>query len=467
MTPNKFPVIIFGAGPAGLTAAHALLEKKTAPFIIEKENKVGGVARTETYKGFRFDIGGHRYYTKLKEIEELWHKMMPKDFPSIPRSSRIYYQDRFYKYPLEFANAFQNLGLLESINIFFSFLKARIFPSPRIETFEDWIIHRFGRRLYETFFQKYTEKVWGISCQNLRADWAEQRIRGLSLHAVVIDLFWGSKSIKTLIREFNYPILGSGLMWERFQEKVEGQGGRIQFNTCILSLDTQGDAIREVHIQKDEATSSITGNQFISTIPLRELIGRINPPPPLEVLEASRQLKNRAFILVGLIIKRNPLFPEQWLYIHYPGVKVARIQNFRNWSPAMIPDPEKSSLGLEYFCDEGDDFWSKPDPELIELAKYELEKINLAKSVEVEDGVVFRQANAYPVYDPDYRQQINVIRRYLSKYNNLQTIGRNGIHQYNNMDHSMLMALRAVDNIFGGKADLWEPHEGQAYLENS
>jgi protoporphyrinogen oxidase len=466
MQENEFPVIIFGAGPAGLTAAQALLERKTTPFIIEKGNKVGGAARTETYKGFRFDIGGHRYYTKLKEVEELWHKMLPKDFPSIARRSRIYYQDRFYNYPLEPFNTLQNLGLLESTLIFFSYLKARISPSPRIETFEDWIVHRFGRRLYETFFRRYTEKVWGISCQDLRADWAEQRIRGLSLHSVVTDFFRSSNSIKTLIKEFNYPLLGSGLMWERFQEEVEGQGGRIQFNTRILSLEARGDTIREVHVQKEKTTSSLTGNQFISTIPLRELLCRINPAPPLEVLEASRQLKHRAFIQVGLIIRRNPLFPEQWLYIHYPGVKVARIQNFRNWSPAMIPDPKKTSLGLEYFCDEGDEFWNKPDQELIELAKHELEKINLAEVAEVEDGVVFRQANAYPVYDPDYRQQIKMIRGYLSKYENLQTIGRNGIHQYNNMDHSMLVALRAVENIFGGKRDLWEPYDDHGYLEN-
>lgn len=458
---NEFPVIIFGAGPAGLTAAHALLERKTTPYIIEKENKVGGAARTETYKGFLFDIGGHRFYTKFREVEQLWEKMLPNDFPSIARRSRIYYQDRFYNYPLELINTLQNLGLLESIFIFVSYLKARISPSPRIETFEEWIIHRFGRRLYETFFQRYTEKVWGISCRDLRADWAEQRIRGLSLHSVVIDLLRGSNSIKTLIREFNYPILGSGFMWERFQEEVERQGGRIQFNTRILSLDAQRDTIREAHVQIEKTTSSITGKHFISTIPLKELIGRINPSPPLEILEASRRLKNRAFIQVGLIVKGNPLFPDQWLYIHYPGVKVARIQNFRNWSSAMIPDPEKTSLGMEYFCDAGDDFWNKPDQELIELAKYELEKINLAQAAEVVDGVVFRQTNAYPVYDPDYRQQIKLIRGYLSKYVNLQTIGRNGIHQYNNMDHSMLMALRAVENMFGGKMDLWEPDYDQ------
>jgi protoporphyrinogen oxidase len=461
------PVVIIGAGPAGLTAAYELVKRNIRPIVIEKSNQVGGLARTETYKDYRFDIGGHRFFTHLQEVEQLWQEIMAEKFIKVARLSRIYYQGRYFNYPLNIFNTLSNLGVVESLLILLSYFKAKLWPYPEEKIFEHWVINRFGQRLYQKFFKTYTEKVWGIPCTTIQADWAAQRIKGLSLKTVVSNALFRNNhhQAKTLIHEFHYPVLGPGNMWQRFQELMEGQGGATYFNSEVVRLKRIANRIQEVSLKQGEKTIGIPGENFISSMPLTELIFRLDPPVPNEVLEAAHHLTYRSFILVGLIINRGDLFPDQWIYVHSPEVKVGRIQNFRNWSSRMVPDPRKTSLGMEYFCTEGDEIWRMPDTELLELAKRELVHLGMAEASKVDDGVVFRQPKAYPVYNKDYHLHLQMIQRFLATIENLQTIGRNGLHRYNNQDHSMLTGMLAVENILGANHDLWELNKNQEYLE--
>jgi protoporphyrinogen oxidase len=390
-----------------------------------------------------------------------------EEFIKVARLSRIYYQGRYFNYTLNIFNTLSNLGIVESLLILLSYFRAKLAPHPEEKTFEHWVINRFGQRLYQKFFKTYTEKVWGILCTTIQADWAAQRIKGLSLKTVVSNALFSNNHnrAKTLIHEFHYPVLGPGIMWQRFQELVEGQGGVTHLNSEVVRFKLKGNRIQEVSLIQGEKTIGIPGENFFSSIPLTELIFRLDPPVPNEVLEAAHHLTYRSFVLVGLIINRGDLFPDQWIYVHSPEVKVGRIQNFRNWSPKMVPDPKKTSLGMEYFCTEGDEIWRMPDTELLELAKRELVHLGMAEAAEVEDGVVYRQPKAYPVYNNDYQQHLQVIQRFLLTIENLQTIGRNGLHRYNNQDHSMLTGMLAVENILGAKHDLWELNKSQEYLE--
>jgi len=464
---NHSPTIIIGAGPAGLTAAYQLVKRNIRPIVIEKSNQVGGLARTEDYKGYRFDIGGHRFFTHLQEVEQLWEEVLGEEFIKVARLSRIYYQGRYFNYPLNIFNTLSNLGIVESLLILLSYFKAKLWPHPEEKTFEHWVINRFGQRLYQKFFKTYTEKVWGILCTTIQADWAAQRIKGLSLKTVVSNALFSNNHnrAKTLIHEFHYPVLGPGIMWQRFQELIEGQGGVTHLNSEVVRFKLKGNRIQEVSLIQGEKTIGIPGENFFSSIPLTELIFRLDPPAPNEVLVAAHHLTYRSFVLVGLIINRGDLFPDQWIYVHSPEVKVGRIQNFRNWSPKMVPDPKKTSLGMEYFCTEGDEIWRMPDTELLELAKRELVHLGMAEAAEVEDGVVYRQPKAYPVYNNDYQQHLQVIQRFLLTIENLQTIGRNGLYRYNNQDHSMFTGMLAVENILGANHDLWELNKNQEYLE--
>ena len=458
--------VIIGAGPAGLTAAYELGKRHIPVSVFERSGLVGGIARTETYQGYRFDIGGHRFFTKVAEVAELWHELMGDDFQKVPRLSRIYYGGRFYRYPLDMLNTLKNLGLVESARILLSYCRARIRPSPVEDTFEQWVTNRFGVRLFRTFFQTYTEKVWGIPCNQIQADWAAQRIKGLSLTVAVRNALFGSNTTATLIEEFNYPPLGPGMMWERFHQAVERMGGRVQLNSGIGRLRHDNRCITSATVQTDSGPIDVEGTHFISSMPITELIAQLDPPPSPEVLEAAHNLHYRAFIQVGLILSRPDSFPDNWLYIHTPNVKVGRIQNFKNWSAAMVPDARKTSLGMEYFCDEGDSLWSCSDAELIALASRELVALGIASANEIEDGVVLRQPKAYPVYDRDYRTHLDVIREYLATFTNLQTIGRNGMHRYNNQDHSMLTGLLAARNVLGERHDLWNVNTERSYYED-
>jgi protoporphyrinogen oxidase len=458
-------VVIIGAGPAGLGAAYELTQQGVKPLVLEKADKVGGIARTENYKDYYFDIGGHRFFTKSERIEKLWHKMLGKDFIRVSRLSRIYYNGRFFNYPLDFYNTLSNLGVIESLLIVLSYLKAQIVPHPKEETFEQWVSNRFGERLYRTFFQTYTEKVWGIPCHTIRADWAAQRIKGLSLLVAVSNALLGTQNARSLIDEFDYPLYGPGMMWERFKEAIEAEGGRVLLNTDILSLKHKNGLIVSALSVKDSKTAELPVGHLVSSIPINKLVAMLDPTPPDAVLAAARKLSYRAFIIVVLIIDKKDLFPDQWIYVHSPDVKVGRIQNFKNWSSSMVPDPEKTTVGMEYFCNEDDEVWTMKDEELADTASRELSYLGLSQGHDVVDSCVVRQPYAYPIYDHEYKERLKTIWDYLGTIDNLQSIGRNGMHRYNNMDHSMQTGMLAAENILGSRHDLWNEDEGQEYFE--
>ncbi|NJO80271.1 MAG: NAD(P)/FAD-dependent oxidoreductase [Cyanobacteria bacterium RM1_2_2] len=466
---THYPVVIVGAGPAGLTAGYELSKHGVNSIVLEKSDKVGGISRTETYKGYRFDIGGHRFFTKVGEVQQVWQEIMGNEFIKVPRLSRIYYKGKFYNYPLSLFNTLMNLGVVSSAFILLSYLKAKVrakFQPVEPETFEEWVTDRFGSRLYRTFFKTYTEKVWGIPCNKIRADWAAQRIQGMSLKRAVINALFGSQNAKSLIKEFDYPLLGPGQMWERCQEIIESRNSPVLMNTAVTRIEREGTRIKSITAQKGDETITLTGDHFISSMPVTALLHRLDPLPPAHVLEAARGLKYRDFLIVSLVVDRPHLFPDNWIYIHSPEFKVGRIQNFKNWSPAMVPDPSKTCLGMEYFCSEGDAIWEQSDAELIKLATQEAIDLGLGvQPGDVEDGVVIRQHKAYPVYDGEYRQHLQVIQDYLETFDNLQTVGRNGMHRYNNQDHSMLTALLAAKNILGETHDLWNVNTERSYHE--
>jgi protoporphyrinogen oxidase len=465
------PVVIIGAGPAGLTASYELMKHGIPSVIFEKGDKVGGISRTETYKGYRFDIGGHRFFTKVSEVQEVWQEILADDFIRVPRLSRIYYEGKFYNYPLSLFQALGNLGLIRSIQIIISYakakLKARLSPNFKPETFEEWVINCFGEKLYRIFFKTYTEKVWGIPCTQIRADWAAQRIQNLSLKQVVINAVFGSKNAKSLIKEFDYPRLGPGMMWERCQELVEAKGNPVHLNTHVVQVQRQGNRITQVIFKQGDDIRAVKADQVINSMPISALALCLDPLPPEEVLAAAHGLKYRDFLIVALVINQDHLFPDNWIYIHSPEFQVGRIQNFKNWSPAMVPDAAKTCLGMEYFCSEGDHLWDMPDTKLIELASREIVNLNLGvQSQDIEDGCVIRQHKAYPVYDGEYRQHLKVLQTYFETFENLQTVGRNGMHRYNNQDHSMLTGLLAAKNIMGEHHDLWDVNVERSYHEN-
>ncbi len=382
----------------------------------------------------------------------------------------LLYQGKFYDYPLSLFNTLSNLGIVTSFLILISYLKAKLRSAlkltPEPETFEEWVIDRFGTRLYCVFFKTYTEKVWGIPCNQIRADWAAQRIQGMSLKRAVIAALFGNKDTKSLIKEFDYPLLGPGMMWERCQESLEGKGSPVHLNTTVTYIQREDRQIKSITVQQGDRSWQVTGKQFISTMPVTALLHKLDPLPPLHILEAARGLKYRDFLIVSLVINREHIFPDNWIYIHSPEFKVGRIQNFKNWSPAMVPDSSKTCLGMEYFCSQGDDLWEMSDQKLIKLATQEASELNLGvRASDVEDGVVIRQPKAYPVYDGEYRQHLQIIQEYLETFENLQTVGRNGMHRYNNQDHSMLTALLAVKNILGEHHDLWNVNTERSYHE--
>lgn len=466
---ERYPVVIIGAGPAGLTAGYELIKKDIKSVVLEQSDKVGGISRTEVYKGYRFDIGGHRFFTKVKEVQRFWYEILAEDFIKVPRLSRIYYQNKFFNYPLSLFNTLSNLGVGTSAAILISYIKAKIkgrLQPEEPETFEDWVTDRFGARLYRIFFKTYTEKVWGIPCNKIQADWAAQRIQGMSLKRAVINAAFGSQNAKSLIKEFDYPRLGPGMMWERCQEILDSKGAPVHLNTSVTRIHRDGDRITHITAQQGDKTFELTGDQFISSMPVTALLHKLSPQPPEHVLAAARGLKYRDFLIVSLIINKTHLFPDNWIYIHSPDFKVGRIQNFKNWSPEMVPDPSKTCLGMEYFCSEGDALWEMSDQDLIRLASQEAVQLGLGvEPGDVEDGVVIRQYKAYPVYDREYRKHLEVIQTYLSTFKNLQTVGRNGMHRYNNQDHSMLTAMLAVRNILGEDHDLWNVNIERSYHE--
>jgi protoporphyrinogen oxidase len=462
-------VVVIGAGPAGLTAAYELTRSNRRPLVLEKSAMVGGLARTEQYRGFHFDMGGHRFFSKVEEVTKLWHEVLGADFLVRPRLSRIYYRQRFFYYPLRPVNVLWHLGPWQGLLIILSYLRWQLRPYRHEDSFEQWVTNRFGRRLFLTFFKTYTEKVWGIPCSELKAEWAAQRIKNLSLRTVLSQMYLRPRrTIRSLIEEFHYPRLGPGMMWRAVASRIESDGGAVRLNTDVLRVLRTGHRIEGVVVASGPRQEVIRGREFLSSMPLAELVAKLDPPAPPAVLTAARRLRYRDFLTVGLIVNRSRLFPDNWIYIHDPAVRVGRIQNFKNWSPDMVPDPSRSSLGLEYFCTEGDELWQMPDRDLVELAKREIERIGLAAAAEVEDGCVFRVAKSYPMYDADYRGALDTVRSFVDALENLQTIGRNGLHRYNNQDHAMLTGMLAVRNlVLGERNDLWSVNVDEEYQEQA
>jgi protoporphyrinogen oxidase len=455
--------VILGAGPAGLTAGYLLARRGAEPTVLEALGDVGGLARTEVRDGFRFDIGGHRFFTKSREVEALWRETLGDELLLRPRLSRIYYRGRMIDYPLSGPNLIRTLGPSELGRALSSYLVAQVRRPDEAETYEDWVSQRFGKRLYEMFFRSYTEKVWGVPCSQLRAEWAAQRIRGLSFVAAAKSALPGRRANRerSLIEEFHYPRLGPGQMWEAMRDRIDELGGCVRTGAPVERIHLKGSRVSEVVA----AGEVIPAAAVISSLPLSVVTSVADPAPPPDVVEAAAGLRYRDFITVALVLEGTELFPDNWIYVHEPGVRVARIQNFRAWSPAMVPDPSKSCVGLEYFCFEGDEMWSRPDDELIELATRELDAVGLCERERVLGGYAVRVPKAYPIYDEEYADRLATTRRWLAKIGNLQQVGRNGLHRYNNSDHSMLTAMCAVENLDGADHDLWAVNADSWYHE--
>jgi len=460
-------VLIAGAGPAGLTAAYEAGLRGDTPVVFEKDRIVGGLSRTDAFRGYRFDMGGHRFYTKIPRAEQIWHELMGDDLIRVKRLSRIYYNKSFFYYPLRVGNVLRGLGLWNSLMIGLSFLYAVVFPYKDEKNFEEWVINRFGRRLYMTFFKSYTEKVWGIPCDQISAEWAAQRIKGLSLRTAVLHALVGDRrqKVKSLIGQFLYPRLGPGMMWERMGEAVVDRGGEVRLGEPVTRIQRDGNRVTGFVIGEKGGGRVVSGDQYIGSMPLAEAAAMMDPPAPPDVLEAAAQLKQRDFLTVCLIVDEPDLFPDNWIYIHDPGVRIGRLQNYKNWSAEMVPDSSKTSLGAEYFASRGDELWEMADEELIELAKRELDELGLAPADKVEAGVVYRQPNAYPVYDNNYREHLERVEDFFRDLENLQMVGRSGLHKYNNQDHSMLTSILAVENIHGADHDIWAVHSDRTYIE--
>jgi len=476
---NHVDVAIIGAGPAGLTAGYMLGKQGIGVTLIEKDPmQVGGISRTVEHEGFRFDIGGHRFFSKSSEVVDLWNELLPDDFIERPRMSRIFYNGKFYSYPLRAFEALRNLGIWQSSLCMLSYFRWKLFPHKQVKSFEHWTVNQFGARLYGIFFKTYTEKVWGMPCDEMSADWAAQRIKGLSLGGAVLDGIKRSLGLnkkpndgmatKSLLETFRYPRKGPGMMWDAARDRIVEQGGCFLMGNSLhqLSWDETGGYWRVASIGEDGRLTIITADHVITSAPMRELTARIHPVPA--TLPKAMDLGYRDFLTVALMIRSDDLFPDNWIYIHDDTVQVGRIQNFRSWSPEMVPDESIACVGLEYFCFEGDGLWASSDADLIALATKELAALGLCSAEQVTGGAVVRQEKAYPVYDDSYADNVTAIREELeARYPTLHFVGRNGMHRYNNQDHAMMTAMLTARNIVAGtrRHDVWQVNEDAEYHE--
>jgi len=467
-------VVVIGAGPAGLTAAYLLSKQGYAVTVLEASEAMGGISQTAQYKGYRFDIGGHRFFTKIEPVQAIWEELLASEFISVPRMSRIHYQGKYFDYPLRAKNALQGLGLVNAVRIVLSYMNAQLNPVLIEENFEQWVTNRFGKRLYEIFFKTYTEKVWGIPCTEIRAEWAAQRIQGLSLAKAIVSaaaINKRSTKIKSLINEFRYPRLGPGQMWEAARDRIVEMGNKVLTRHEVTAIEYTSDPstgtrrATAVRASTPEGEVRFAAEHVINTMPVRNLVRALEPAPPPDVQAAAEGLRYRDFIVVALILEGENLFPDNWVYIHTPGVQVGRIQNFNNWSAAMVPEPGRTCLGMEYFCFKGDGLWTSSDAELLAMAAGELEQLKLAEGCKVVDGTVIRMPKAYPIYDGAYREHLDRVRGFIDRIDNLHTVGRNGMHKYNNQDHSMLTAMMAVWNMQGASHDIWSVNTDFEYHE--
>ena len=459
-------ILIIGAGPAGLTAAWEAEKLGIKTLVLEGDKEVGGISRTVERNGWRFDIGGHRFFTKVDEVYKIWDEILGSDdFLLRPRMSRIYYKQKFYDCPLKASNALFNLGIFEAIRCVLSYFYVRIRPPKNQDNFENWVAARFGWRLYNIFFKTYTEKVWGVDATKIGSDWASQRIKNLSLMKAILNAFQINKSgeiITTLIDKFKYPKYGPGMMWETAYKKLLDKGHEIKLNKRIVEISKEDDH----YLVTTKDGEQFKADNILSSMPLAHLPKTIKPSPSKEVLNSGENLKFRDFLSVALVINEEDAFPDNWIYIHEPGVKVGRVQNYGSWSPFMVKEG-KTCLGLEYFVNIGDELWSMEDEKLIALATDELEKLSLIKKDSSLEGYVVRMPKAYPVYDLNYSKNIENIADWLSKeHKGIHPIGRNGMHRYNNQDHSMMTAVKSVRNIVLNEVnDIWKINVEEDYHE--
>jgi protoporphyrinogen oxidase len=468
--PTDAPVVVIGAGPAGLTSAYEIVKRGGRVTVLEASDVVGGISQTVEREGWRFDIGGHRFFTKVDEVEALWHEILPdEDFLLRPRMSRIFYDSKYYDYPLKASNALRNLGPIEAVLCVASYAKAQIRPPKDQSNYENWLVARFGWRLYRKFFETYTEKVWGVPVKDMPADWAAQRVKGLSLGNAIVNALMpkrNQKDITSLIEEFQYPKYGPGMMWERCRDLVVQGGGEVVMESPVTSITIEGGrAVSVTATGYDGTVTEYAASHVISTMPMAELTDVISPEPPEDVRHSGHGLHYRDFLSVALVVPLEDGFPDNWIYIHASDVKVGRIQNYGSWSPFMVKEG-RTCLGLEYFVFEGDELWTAADDDLIERGKRELEQLGLVDPSKVERGFVVRVKKAYPYYDSVYKENVARIAGYLEgAAPNVHLVGRNGMHKYNNQDHSMLTAMLTVENIYGGSHDIWEVNVEEDYHE--
>jgi protoporphyrinogen oxidase len=455
-------VVIVGAGPAGLTASYALMQAKVPSVVLEQALQVGGLARTVEHRGFLFDIGGHRFFTRSEEVKRIWREVLPDGFLRVRRLSRIYYRGRFFQYPLALGDALGQMGVVESAWVLASYMRKRLFPIRDETNLDAWMSNRFGRRLYLMFFRAYTEKVWGLPPSRIRSEWAKQRIRTLTLWGAIRSaLLPRLRRPRSLTAEFDYPERGPGMLWQRMTEILEAAGHPVLLGRNVTRVLRTGSRVEAVVAGRGASEELHPGTDFVATMPLADLVLALDPPLDAETLAHARALRHRAFVNVALVLRRGDLFPDNWIYVHTPDIGVARIQNYRNWSPAMVPQPDRTCLGMEYFCSEGDAQWARSDACWVEAGKADLERLGLARADEVEDGVVVRQPKAYPVYDSAYHAHVDHLRRALVGFDNLQMAGRNGLHRYDNQDQAMLTALSAARRVLGEGCDAWAVQGGE------
>jgi protoporphyrinogen oxidase/predicted dehydrogenase len=457
---------ILGGGPAGLTAAYILGRRGRPGAVFEADGTVGGIAKTIEFNGYRFDLGGHRFFTKVQPIERLWKEMLGDEFLKRPRLSRIYYNGKYFDYPITAKDVVARLGLWESMRCTLSYLRWARHRNDDAKTFEEWVTTRFGRRLYDAFFRSYTEKVWGIPGSQIRSLWAAQRIKNFSLgRAMMTILGLRRDNVTTLIEEFNYPRLGPGQMWEAFAEHVEERSIPVHLKERCIAVKHSDGLVTSIVVQENGDLHEHSVDSVVSSIPLSELILNLSPPAPPEIQAAARNLRYRDLVLVALMTTEAEPFPDNWIYLHDPDTRAGRVQNFGAWSEGMVR-PGTTCLGVEYFCFKDDDIWTMSDEQAVELAKSELARIGLIDPSKVTDGVKVLVPKAYPMYDAAYEEAVETIRSYLERFRNLETCGRNGLHRYNNQDHSMWTAMLATLNIVDGAThDVWSVNTEADYLE--
>lgn len=465
------PIYILGAGPAGLAAAYILTQKGRSVVVVERDSQVGGLAKSINYKGFILDYGPHRFFTKIAPVLKLWNEVLQDEQVTVNRLTRIYYGGRYFSYPLKAFEALFTLGIVESCRIVASYISVRLVPNRNPKNFAEWVSAKFGKRLFEIFFEAYTEKLWGIPCTEISADWAAQRIKDLSLLKAVRNALLGNDGkVKTLIDQFQYPRLASGQLYEKISDYLHDHQQPVLLNTEVTRVHHDSFRVTQVTLKNRQTgvEETVSCGGVISSIPITLLLQQITEPPPQQVLTLAKSLKFRNTILVYLMVEGNKLFPDNWLYIHEPSVGLGRVTNFANWSSDMLPNQYQTPLCCEYWCNFDEPTWRRPEAELLIQAEQELRKIGLLHNEKVSGGFVIRLPRTYPIYAGNYQTALSEIQAYLEPFQNLQLVGRYGAFKYNNQDHSLLMGILAAENVLSpGKHDLWSVNSDSEYVEEA